>query len=93
MKIFLIIFNLKAGTRNPTVSLHVIDFEKTDEVNKLLPPSNLQSVEHILTAVAWANNDTISAIWMNRVQNEAAIVTYNSASDSPLIVIDSNLVN
>jgi hypothetical protein len=30
----------------------------------------------ILSAVSWATNDIVSAIWMNRVQNKAFIVTY-----------------
>lgn len=78
--------HFKAGTRNPTVSLHFIDLNKTDDINNLLPPSNLQSAEHILSAVSWANNESICAIWMNRVQNEAAIVTYGLDNENPLIV-------
>lgn len=30
----------------------------------------------ILSAVTWATNDVLTAIWMNRIQNEAHIVSY-----------------
>lgn len=35
--------------------------------------------EQILTAVEWANNDTLVAIWMTRIQNEAFIVSYETS--------------
>lgn len=37
--------------------------------------------EQILTAVVWANNDNLAAIWMNRVQNQSSIVSYNTSSN------------
>ncbi|KAJ3655173.1 hypothetical protein Zmor_014310 [Zophobas morio] len=67
----------KAGTRNPTVSLHCVDLDNLSEIKRLEAPSNLETTQSpILSAVSWATNDTVSAIWMNRVQNHAAIVTY-----------------
>nr|CAD7435778.1 unnamed protein product [Timema monikensis] len=35
------------------------------------------SEDPILSAVTWANNDEVVAVWMNRVQNNAEIVIYN----------------
>lgn len=36
--------------------------------------------EQVLTTVEWANNDTVVAIWMNRVQNQAIIESYDTSS-------------
>lgn len=64
----------KPGTPNPTVSLTVVQLEGTFTAFDIPPPKGLANSEPILTAVSWANDNEVSAIWMNRVQNEAAIV-------------------
>lgn len=38
-------------------------------------------------SVEWATNDTVVAIWMNRVQNKATIVGYDTSSNTSSIVI------
>lgn len=68
----------KAGTPNPNVSLHVIDLDHRDVIKKLDPPNDFINKEPILSTVQWANSDTLVAIWMNRIQNEAAIVSYKT---------------
>lgn len=42
--------------------------------------------EQILASVEWGNNDAVTAIWMNRVQNQAFIVSYDT-SKNPTAVI------
>ncbi|CAG9767540.1 unnamed protein product [Ceutorhynchus assimilis] len=75
----------KAGTPNPTVELFVYDFVST-ELTKLQTTTTLENEEHIITAVTWAANDSLVAVWMNRVQNHADIVVYEQLSSTPTIV-------
>uniref|UniRef100_A0A1Y1KXZ8 Venom dipeptidyl peptidase 4 n=1 Tax=Photinus pyralis TaxID=7054 RepID=A0A1Y1KXZ8_PHOPY len=78
----------KAGTKNPVVTLHVVDLEANSDVN-LLAPSNVANQEPILAAVSWATKDTVSAIWMNRVQNEASIVMYNLGDPPTMLTVNT----
>lgn len=36
--------------------------------------------EPVLSAVAWADDETVCAIWLNRIQNQAVITSCNSAT-------------
>ncbi|KAK5646663.1 hypothetical protein RI129_005127 [Pyrocoelia pectoralis] len=78
----------KPGTKNPLVTLHVADLETNSDI-ELPSPVNIANQEPILAAVAWATNDIVSAIWMNRVQNEAAIVMYNPSEPVSMLVINN----
>ncbi|XP_066155922.1 venom dipeptidyl peptidase 4-like isoform X1 [Euwallacea fornicatus] len=71
----------KAGTPNPTVSLYVYDID-TEETTQLSTTESLKSEDHILTAVTWATNSSVVAVWMNRVQNVAELVVYQNLSGS-----------
>ncbi|KAK7866724.1 hypothetical protein R5R35_003146 [Gryllus longicercus] len=63
----------KPGTPNPTVSLTVVQLGGDSPKSvKLAPPETLR--EPILSTVAWANDDEVAAIWMNRVQNRGELV-------------------
>ncbi|KAJ8921034.1 hypothetical protein NQ315_015830 [Exocentrus adspersus] len=66
----------KAGTTNPTVTLHVVALNNTSTELDLEVPATLQG-EPILSTVEWATNNIVLAIWMNRVQNRASITTYD----------------
>ncbi|CAH0557866.1 unnamed protein product [Brassicogethes aeneus] len=68
----------KAGTPNPDVSLHLVELENPSEGKVLSPPDDLVSREPILSTVVWNNKETVSAIWMNRVQNQASIMSYSA---------------
>ncbi|XP_072401301.1 venom dipeptidyl peptidase 4 [Diabrotica undecimpunctata] len=72
----------KSGTHNPVVSLYFVNLEDTSITYELTTPDNFSN-ENILSAVQWANDDVVTAIWMNRVQNEAVIVAYNTTTTSP----------
>lgn len=69
----------KPGTPNPTVGLSVVDLEEAINGNlnriELQPPQDLLQGEPILSAVTWATENNVSAVWMNRVQNIAKIVS------------------
>ncbi|GJQ80872.1 hypothetical protein Trydic_g14131 [Trypoxylus dichotomus] len=65
------------GTRNPDVSLHVYDTQTAQTLHLEVPPDLSQE---IITTVAWATSNVVSAIWMNRVQNEAYIMAYDATS-------------
>lgn len=67
----------KTGTPNPTVQLFSIDLktlvnENQVERHEIRSPI---SSEHIIANVAWADNETLLATWMNRVQNETYLQT------------------
>ncbi|KAJ8960910.1 hypothetical protein NQ318_020209 [Aromia moschata] len=70
----------KAGTTNPTATLHVVDLSEPATELNLEVPSALSS-DPILSVVEWATNDSAVAIWMNRIQNQASIVSYDVSSD------------
>ncbi|KAL3280819.1 hypothetical protein HHI36_004050 [Cryptolaemus montrouzieri] len=67
----------KAGTPNPLVSLHAVDLSDLTNIKNLEPPNNLAAQQPILSAVKWATNGTIAAIWLNRVQNESSFIAYS----------------
>ncbi|XP_018327764.1 venom dipeptidyl peptidase 4 isoform X2 [Agrilus planipennis] len=66
----------KAGTVNPTVTFHVVNLQNQFSQLILSPPDALRNVDNILATVNWATNTTVTAIWMNRVQNYAEILAY-----------------
>ncbi|XP_069698426.1 venom dipeptidyl peptidase 4 isoform X2 [Periplaneta americana] len=69
----------KPGTPNPAVSLSMVNLEEaiggSPTVAVLQPPQDLIQSEPILSAVTWASDDALAAVWMNRVQNTAKIVS------------------
>ncbi|XP_021935063.1 venom dipeptidyl peptidase 4-like [Zootermopsis nevadensis] len=69
----------KPGTPNPTAGLSVVDLEEAINGNpnsvELQPPQELLQSEPILSAVTWATEDNVAAVWMNRIQNIAKIVS------------------
>lgn len=44
--------------------------------------------EPILAAVSWATDNIVSAIWMNRVQNEAVITTYDASDVHTSVMVN-----
>ncbi|KAK4880204.1 hypothetical protein RN001_008350 [Aquatica leii] len=78
----------KPGTDNPTVSLHVAHLDANADLD-LPPPPNVENQEPILSAVAWATNDVVSAVWMNRIQNEASIVAYSIGAQASFEIINT----
>ncbi|XP_068083268.1 venom dipeptidyl peptidase 4 [Anabrus simplex] len=68
----------KPGTPNPIVSLSVVYLNEDTHPNiGLAPPQDLGR-EPILSTVEWANDDQVSAMWMNRVQNVGKLVICDS---------------
>lgn len=49
--------------------------------------------DHILSGVSWATNDVAAAIWMNRVQNEASVLTYDTTADEAQTVVELSQQN
>ncbi|XP_030751090.1 venom dipeptidyl peptidase 4 isoform X2 [Sitophilus oryzae] len=75
----------KAGTTNPTVQLFAVDLTDYEET-ELEVSSNLANTQPLITAVTWTTNDSVAAVWMNRVQNTAEIVLYQHNSSVPKVV-------
>lgn len=68
----------KTGTNNPLVKLFLVDLTnvaRNETVKKVqIPaPEKLREQQHIVSVVAWANNETLLSTWMNRVQNHAIV--------------------
>lgn len=68
----------KVNTKNPLVQLFLVDLSTVapnQNVKKVQipPPKELSSVEHIISVVTWANNNTLFTTWMNRIQNHAIV--------------------
>ncbi|XP_008202160.1 venom dipeptidyl peptidase 4 isoform X1 [Nasonia vitripennis] len=65
----------KSGTQNPTVKLFYVDLEQVVKGNVSLieieAPLKLSYTERILASVSFPTDGLVSAIWMNRVQNQA----------------------
>lgn len=72
----------KPGTPNPTAGLNVVDLDEAINGNpntiELPPLSGLLPGEPILSAVTWATESNVVAVWMNRIQNTAKIVSCNA---------------
>lgn len=80
----------KAGTTNPIVTLHVVTLSNPTTELDLQVPTTLEN-DPILSAVEWATNDIVSAIWMNRVQNQASITAYDTTATSTTPVVIKSL--
>lgn len=68
----------KTGSRNPFVKLFLVNLtqaepEKPIEKIQISPPQEFKERQHIISVVAWANNDTMLSTWMNRIQNDSIV--------------------
>ncbi|XP_055708807.1 venom dipeptidyl peptidase 4 isoform X3 [Phlebotomus papatasi] len=77
------IYYPKAGTPNPTVSVHAVDLTRLSESTpptlvQLPPAQEVASEEHLITAIKWTTNNTVVAVWMNRVQNRCYLSKCNA---------------
>ncbi|XP_076054029.1 A-type potassium channel modulatory protein DPP6-like isoform X2 [Oratosquilla oratoria] len=68
----------KAGRTNPEVYIQVVDLPALAARNgraylRLTPPKSLPPKDLYFTSVAWADNDRVSVIWLNRQQNVSII--------------------
>ncbi|XP_071977984.1 dipeptidyl peptidase 4 [Engystomops pustulosus] len=66
----------KAGTKNPTVRLFVINTESLNNLTtaEILAPDDIRSGDHYLSTVTWTTTDRRFAIqWLRRIQNVSAI--------------------
>lgn len=69
----------KAGSVNPKVKFFYADFDgitvenANQKVFNIAVPTEFTDLEHLITSVQWANDNTLISAWMNRVQNKAII--------------------
>ncbi|XP_057672414.1 venom dipeptidyl peptidase 4 isoform X1 [Diorhabda carinulata] len=77
----------KSGTSNPVVTLHYVDLENPS-IEYQLKISVDYKDQGILSAVKWATDEVVTAIWLNRVQNKAAVTAYDTRTmlSSPKII-------
>ncbi|XP_060571687.1 dipeptidyl peptidase 4-like isoform X1 [Ruditapes philippinarum] len=73
----------KAGTTNPTFSLHIFNTHTNATIN-IDAPEALRDIDHYFTRVTWQNDDHVQIIWLNRPQN-MSIITICSARDGSCI--------
>lgn len=79
----------KTGSPNPTVRLFSVDLSRALEKEELVRyeinvPTPLEVFPHIISVVAWANNNTLLSTWMNRVQNQAYVQTCENEICKPV---------
>ncbi|XP_063708670.1 venom dipeptidyl peptidase 4-like [Culicoides brevitarsis] len=74
----------KAGVENPRATLILVNLENPQQKTEIAVPEELAK-ENILATVAWASNEILISIWMNRIQNVGIIrkcdVTSNECLD------------
>ncbi|XP_053385534.1 dipeptidyl peptidase 4-like isoform X2 [Mercenaria mercenaria] len=69
----------KAGTENPTFSLHIFNTHTNTTVH-IEPPDSLRDIDHYFTTVTWRNSQQVLITWLNRAQN-MSIFTICSADN------------
>ncbi|PNJ31193.1 DPP6 isoform 10 [Pongo abelii] len=59
----------KAGSENPTISLHVIGLSGPTHDLEMMPPDDPRMREYYITMVKWATSTKVAVTWLNRAQN------------------------
>ncbi|XP_038607566.1 dipeptidyl peptidase 4 isoform X2 [Tachyglossus aculeatus] len=68
----------KAGARNPTVKLFIINTESTNMTSvEIPPPLSISTSDHYLSEVTWVNNETVAIQWLRRIQNYSVMTICN----------------
>ncbi|KAL0273764.1 UNVERIFIED_CONTAM: hypothetical protein PYX00_006369 [Menopon gallinae] len=71
----------KPGSPNPVVTLHIANLAAAEsgpiKLAEIPAPGEVYP-EPILTAVTWADEENLSAVWMNRVQNISYVTLCNA---------------
>jgi dipeptidyl-peptidase-4 len=76
----------KAGAPNPTVKLFY--FTADDFALKEIPAPEGLDAEHLITSVAWANDDVLVSVWMNRVQNKGFVYKCTASECIKALTLD-----
>lgn len=77
-----ILRHFQPGTPNPTVSLHVTTLTNPSAVVDVPHPAEIRKFGPLLSAVSWADSDHLTAVWMNRVQNQSFILLCETTKSS-----------
>uniref|UniRef100_A0A2R8ZD20 A-type potassium channel modulatory protein DPP6 n=1 Tax=Pan paniscus TaxID=9597 RepID=A0A2R8ZD20_PANPA len=59
----------KAGSENPSISLHVIGLNGPTHDLEMMPPDDPRMREYYITMVKWATSTKVAVTWLNRAQN------------------------
>nr|XP_045243302.1 dipeptidyl aminopeptidase-like protein 6 isoform X1 [Macaca fascicularis] len=59
----------KAGSENPSISLHVIGLNGPTHDLEMMPPDDPRMREYYVTMVKWATSTKVAVTWLNRAQN------------------------
>lgn len=74
----------KAGTKNPTVRVFVVDISNPEHIiSKEIPaPTAIATSDHYVTWITWVTDNRICVQWLKRIQNfsVSAICDYNDRS-------------
>lgn len=88
----------QAGTTNPTVELFIVELDGSDNPERVkleTPVVSIVSADHILGSVFWINDEQLGAIWLNRRQDQAVLVSYDAATASsshPMKIVSISLL-
>lgn len=73
----------QAGTTNPTVELFIVELNGIGSRGiKVETPIDKVSSDHILGTVFWIDDENLGAIWLNRRQDRAVFVSYDTSTAS-----------
>ncbi|XP_074601842.1 prolyl endopeptidase FAP-like [Brevipalpus obovatus] len=72
----------RPGTKNPLVSLNIVDLESFPPKSATLrPPRDITKGEYYFTSIKWLNDKEISVIWTTRVQNSSVVSICSEKDD------------
>uniref|UniRef100_A0A670J062 Fibroblast activation protein alpha n=1 Tax=Podarcis muralis TaxID=64176 RepID=A0A670J062_PODMU len=88
----------KAGAKNPTVRVFVVDATYPEALGpkEVPPPAAIASSDHYVTWITWVRDNRICVQWLKRIQNfsVSAICDYNDRSrswDCPQVLFPTKL--
>ncbi|KAG5672060.1 hypothetical protein PVAND_002219 [Polypedilum vanderplanki] len=81
----------KAGAPNPTVRLFSVDLANfnSDNLQYITKPADID-VDHLITSVAWANENDLISVWTNRVQNKGLVYKCNNTGCENVLTLDKS---
>ncbi|XP_063789705.1 dipeptidyl peptidase 4-like isoform X2 [Pseudophryne corroboree] len=74
----------KAGTKNPTVKLFVINIESLTTISpkEIMPPMDIRSGDYYLNDMTWAKDEKFAVQWLRRIQNVSVLTHCDYMDDT-----------
>ncbi|KAM8933520.1 dipeptidyl peptidase 4-like [Pelodytes ibericus] len=66
----------KAGAKNPTVRLYIVNTENiTESQAEISAPAEMRSIDHYISSMSWVTEEQIVVQWLRRIQNVSLFMT------------------